>query len=301
MEPAQIAELVRSDAIDILVDLGGHTADDFLRVFARKPAPVQVTWLGYPNTTGLAAMDYRLTDALVDPAGTADEYHSEALVRLSGGFLCYLPPHHAPPVSPSPAAQFLAVTFGSFNTLQKITPEVVDAWTRILIAVPGSRLLLKRAPFRNSAVANRYRQMFQKAGIESDRVLLQDQTPSPADHLAQYSQIDVALDTFPYNGTTTTCEALWMGVPVICLAGNRHAGRVGASLLSRLGMADLIAGDFDDYVQVAVALANDPTRLAGLRTSLRSRMAASSLCDAAKFARSVEAAYRAMWQKWCES
>jgi predicted O-linked N-acetylglucosamine transferase (SPINDLY family) len=301
--PDSVADIVRRDSIDILVDLGGHTAPDVLLVFARKPAPIQVSWLGYPNTTGMTAMDFRITDRWADPIGVTETHHTEKLVRLSNGFLCYRPFADAPPVSPSPALQAGCITFGSFNTLQKCSPEVVKVWASILVAIPGSRIMLKRDSFRHVATADRYRQMFLEAGVESDRVILHGGTPWAAvmEHLTLYSQIDVGLDTFPYNGTATTCEALWMGVPVVCLAGNRHAGRVGVSLLTQLGLTDLIADNLDGYVRIAVGLANDPVRLAELRRTLRQRMSASPLCDAKRFARDMEAAFRTMWRDWCES
>ena len=299
MSPDFVADLVRRDSIDILVDLGGHTATNLLLIFARKPAPIQITWLGYPNTTGMKAMDFRITDEWADPVGIAEAHHTEALIRLPHGFLCYRPLDSAPPISPPPATQIGRITFGSFNTLQKITPEVLRTWARILVAVPGSRLVLKRAAFRHGMVAERYRQVFQDAGVEPDRVMLYGDFPSAVQHLEMYSQIDVGLDTFPYNGTTTTCEALWMGVPVVCLAGNRHAGRVGVSILMQVGLTDLIADNTDDYVRLAVELANDPVRLATLRCNLRERMKSSPLCDASGFARKIETAYRQMWRKWC--
>lgn len=299
LAPALVADLVRRDSIDILVDLGGHTAPGLLLIFARKPAPIQVTWLGYPNTTGMSAMDYRLTDEWADPTGMAEAYHTEALIRLPNGFLCYRPFTDAPPVSPSPIARTGRVTFGSFNVLQKITPEVLRVWARILAAVPGSRLLLKRSAFRHVEVAYRYRQPFLDAGVESDRVILHEEIPSLEKHLALYSEVDVGLDTFPYNGTTTTCEALWMGVPVVCLAGNRHAGRVGVSLLSQVGLNELIAGNIEEYISLAVALAQDSVRRSFLRTRLREQMKSSPLCDARGFARKIESAYRQMWRKWC--
>ena len=301
LAPAVVADLVRRDAIDKLVDLGGHTAPGLLLVFARKPAPIQVTWLGYPNTTGMQAMDYRLTDECADPAGIADAFHTEALIRLPTGFLCYRPFANAPPVSPSPSARTGRVTFGSFNVLQKITPAVLKTWARILAAVPGSRLMLKRSALRHAEVAARYRQPFVDAGVEPDRVILHEEIPLLEEHLALYSQVDVGLDTFPYNGTTTTCEALWMGVPVICLAGNRHAGRVGLSILTRMQLTEFVSDTPDEYVRNAVELANSPARLSELRGTLRHRMTVSPLCDAKAFAGAVEDAYRAMWQNWCNA
>lgn len=299
MSHEQVAELVRADGIDILVDLAGHTGDNRLLVFARKPAPVQVTYLGYPNTTGLSAVDYRLTDAWADPAGQTEPLHTETLVRLPHGFLCYQPPADAPSIAPAPAKAAGNVTFGSFNALTKMNESVLAAWADILRAVPGSRLMLKNMVLRDPSTCERYLEFFAKEGISRGRVELIGWAASPVDHLALYNRVDLALDTFPYNGTTTTCEALWMGVPVMTLAGRVHAGRVGVSILSRLDLADFIATDRDDYVARAMRWADDLEGLAKLRSSLRERMAKSPLCDAKAFARDVEQAYREMWRKWC--
>ena len=296
---AQVAAEIREDAIDILVELSGHTANHRLGVLARQPAPVQVSWLGYPSTTGLATIDYRLTDAIADPAPEADALHRERLIRLPHGFLVYVPPQPAPEVAPLPAATVDGVTFGSFNNLAKLTDSGVAAWARILKAVPGSRLMLKFHQLADAATAELVRARFTAAGIAAERVLLEPGIGDWTRHMARYGAIDIGLDPFPYNGTTTTCEALWMGVPVITLLGERHAARVGASLLTRLGLTELIAADIDDYVAKASALAADTKRLAGLRAGLRPRFAASALGDPVQFARDVEAAYRDIWTAWC--
>lgn len=293
-----LAARIREDRIDILIDLAGHTLGNRLLALAYRPAPVQVTYLGYPNTTGLPAIDYRLTDEWADSPGQ-EAFHTEKLVRLSSGFLCYEPTAHAPPVSPSPYEQEGYITFGSFNALPKVNERVVACWARILKALPRSRLLLKERPFKDPAVQEEFAGRFAREGIERDRLELVGWLDRPEEHLGLYSRVDLALDTFPYNGATTTCEALRMGVPVVTLAGDRHAGRVGVSLLTRLGLPELIAQDEDDYLRLAVALAEDPARLKGLRQGLRERMRASSLCDAKGFTRQLEAAYRDMWREWC--
>jgi len=290
MTDATLGQRIREDGMDILVDVAGHTAENRLPAFAERPAPVQVTWLGYPNTTGLAAMDYRLTDAIADPPGEADALHSETLVRLDDGFLCYAPPADAP----APSRDSGPLTFGSFNNLAKVTPQVVETWAAVLRQVPHSRLLLKSRPFADAPTRQRYADMFAGHGIEPARLDLLAHIAGTAGHLAAYARIDIGLDPFPYNGTTTTCEALWMGVPVVTLSGNRHAGRVGASILTRLGLDDLVADSRESYVEAAVTLANDSARLAALRQDLRARMQASPLCDGVAFARNVEAAYRQM-------
>ncbi len=292
------ASEIRDDRIDILVDLAGHTLDNRLAVFARKPAPIQITWLGYPCTTGMAAMDYRMTDAIADPAPAAEGLHRERLLRLPHGFLTYRPRHPPPEIAPPPALARGAVTFGSFNNLSKLNDRVIACWARVLDAVPGSRLLLKFHQFADAAMCELYRARFAAAGVAPEHLLLERGVSNWSAHMAMYDGVDVALDPFPYNGTTTTCEALWMGVPVVTLAGDRHAGRVGASLLTRVGLAELIADDVDAYVATAVALARDTQRLATLRAGLRARCAAT-LGDAAQFARDVESAYRTTWREWC--
>ncbi|MBV8536679.1 MAG: tetratricopeptide repeat protein, partial [Alphaproteobacteria bacterium] len=296
-DPA-VAELVHRDRIDILVDLSGHTAGNRLPVFALKPAPVQVTWLGYPATTGLAEIDYRLTDARADPAESpVDAAYTENLWRLPECFICYQPDPAAPAAGQHPDRD--AVTFGSFNHLPKVTPGVVAAWSQILAQVPRSRLIMKGRRLGDPEVARRYVSMFASHGISGDRLTLVGWKMAPADHFALYDQVDIALDPFPYNGTTTTCEALWMGVPVVTLAGNTHAGRVGQSLLHAVGLETFIARTIPDYVGRAAALAQKPDERAALRQTLRDRMRASALCDAPAFARRFEAAFRAMWQRWC--
>lgn len=298
MEPDAIAATVRNDRIDILIDLAGHTSDALI-AFADKPAPVQVSWLGYPNTTGLETIDYRLTDPIADPPGAADALHTETLLRLPDGFLAYRPPTGGPPVAPAPHRANGYVTFGSFNNLAKVTPRVVAAWADILSRTPRSRLLLKCRPFSDEATRAQYMNAFVEAGISADRILLRGWTNATEDHLAAYAELDVALDTFPYAGTTTTCEALWMGVPVITLSGDRHAARVGESLLTRLDLNDLVARDVEAYVAKAVALAGDGRRLDELRADLRGRMERSPLMNATAFAASMEQAYRSMWHTWC--
>jgi protein O-GlcNAc transferase len=294
MSDAELAERIRADGIDILVDLAGHTAGNRLAVFARQPAPVQVTWLGYPNTTGLSRIHYRLVDRVTDPPDASPA--SERLVRLENGFLCYEPPADAPPPMPPPCLAASAVTFGSFNNAAKLSPATLDAWARILQGSPGSRLVLKGAAFSEAETCKRFRGEFVRRGVAEERLALAPFTPSSRAHLAAYHAIDLALDPFPYNGTTTTCEALWMGVPVIALLGDRHSARVGASILTRLGLGRLIAFDPADYVERALALASDRAGLGELRAGMRQRFAASPLCDAAGFARRVEAAYRRMWE-----
>lgn len=287
-----IARQIRADGIDILVDLAGHTRDQPLGVFALQPAPVQVAWLGYPATAGLRQIGYRLTDAEADPPGAADRLHAERLVRLPGGLHCYEAPADAPEVNALPALRNGGVTFGSFNNISKVTPEVVGAWAGILRLVAGSRLVLKGRLLAHAAARNALAQAFASEGIDPARIDLRDWVPRAAGPLSAYQDIDIALDTFPYNGTTTTFEALWMGVPVVTLRGQRHAARVGASILCHLGRPEWVAADVPAYTAIALGLASDLPGLVGLRQALRGELGRSSLTDAAGFARKLEAVYR---------
>ncbi|OQY57568.1 MAG: hypothetical protein B6245_16365 [Desulfobacteraceae bacterium 4572_88] len=295
-----VAEQIRADGIDILVDLAGHTENNRLLVFAQKPAPVQVTWLGYPDTTGLSAMDYRLTDADADPEGIADAYASETLVRLPNGFLCYAPIDKTPNISGTPSQKAGHVTFGSFNNMCKVNPSVVAAWSEILRQVPGSKLLLKSRQASDESTKQLYLKLFADKGISADRIVMMPRVASRTGHLEMYHQVDIGLDPFPYNGTTTSFEAMWMGVPFVTLCGDRHVGRVGASILRRVGLEELVTESEADYIAKAVELAGNNGKLSDLRASLRQRMQDSPLCDAKGFAGSVENAYREMWRKWCD-
>jgi predicted O-linked N-acetylglucosamine transferase (SPINDLY family) len=288
--------LIRDDQIDLLVDLSGHIAGHRLLVFARKPAPVQVTYLGYQNTTGMQAMDYRLTDDWSDPPGT-DAFYTEKLVRLPEAFFCYRPSPDAPPVGELPALASGHVTFGSFNNFAKVTPATLDAWAKILAGVSHSRLVIlaHNAPSLHESLLNR----FAGQGIEPGRVHIVNRCPRP-EYLTRIAAVDIALDPFPFNGHTTTCDALWQGVPVVTLAGNNYASRFGSSAHNVLGLTELIAASAEQYVEIATTLARDLIRLATLRGELRPRIAASTLLDGAGFARRVEAAYRAMWIDWCQ-
>ena len=292
-----VLKLIRGDQIDVLVDLAGHTKGNRLAVFARRAAPIQVTAWGYPATTGLPAMDYRLCDFVTDPATDADAVAAETLIRLTPGLHCYAPPDDAPPVAPLPALAAGHITFGAFNKLAKISPSTVVLWAAALHAVPGARLLIKTKPLTEEATCRRISDQFAAHGIAPSRLDLRGWVAEDRGHLSLYHDVDLALDTSPYNGTTTTCEALWMGVPVLTLFGRSHAGRVGASLLTQVGMADWIAAAPDQFAARAAALASDITGLSRLRQALRGRLAASPLCDAAAHARGVENAYRAMWRK----
>ena len=272
----QVAAQIRTDQIDILVDLAGHTTGSRLLVFAQKPAPVQVSYLGYPADTGLSAIDYRFIDPWADPD------QAEKIWRLAKTNWCFAEQTDTPSVQPPPMAQQGCITFGSFNNFAKVTNSMLQIWAGILSRVPNSRLLLKAGAFVSATARDRARRGLVSHGIDITRLILLGPQPDHATHLATYSQIDIALDTFPYHGTTTTCDALWMGVPVITLAGQTHVSRVGVSLLSNIGLPELIANTTDEYMNTAVALANTPDRLKNLRTNLRQRMKQSPLMDCAR-------------------
>ena len=297
----EVAASIRSDGIDILIDLSGHTVGNRLPVFARRPAPVQVTYLGYPNTTGMPAVDYRLTDARSDPPGRTEHLYSEELVRLDEGFLCFEPFASCPEVrEPSGSDDGGSICFASFNELLKVTPETAAAWTAVLERTPGSKLIIKGTALEDEGTRRLVRERFIGHGLAAGRLQLIARTAALEDHLALYNSVDVALDTFPYNGTTTTCEALWMGVPVLSLAGRVHASRVGLSVLSSVGLGDLVAENVDDYVDKAVEMAANHSRRSRLRNELRARMRASALMDAAGVTHRIESAYREMWRRACQ-
>jgi predicted O-linked N-acetylglucosamine transferase (SPINDLY family) len=294
----RVADIIRRDAIDILVDLAVHAPHNRLLVFARKPAPVQVSYLGYANTTGLPAIDYRLTDAHVDPPGRTDAYQPEELVRLPDTFCCYQPPADAPDVGDPPALASGRITFASLNRLPKLNPVVLSLWARVLAAVPGSRLLLQANGLADRDTREHLVSRFGRQGIDPDRLELLG-WGTFADYLANLRRTDIGLDTFPFNGHTTSCHALWMGVPFVTFAGRLPVSRVGGTLLSYLGLHELVAETADAYVEIAARLAGDLGRLHTLRIKMRERMQTSPLLDAKRFARVVEDAYREMWRRWC--
>ncbi len=302
-QPAEAVEAaIRADAPDVLVDLAGHTGmTNRLPLFARRLAPVQITYLGYPDTTGLPAMDYRFTDARADPPGDADHFATERLVRFAPTAWAYAPPADAPePAMPTGTASGF-VTFGCFNTPAKITAATLTLWARILRAVPGSRLCLKGAGLGDPATRRQYATQLGGLGVAAENLLFLDRTAGTREHLACYHGVDIALDTTPYHGTTTTCEALWMGVPVVSLVGDRHMSRVGASLLAAVGHPEWAAATPDNYVAQAVKLAADPERVAALRNDLRAELRRSPLLDHAGQAARFGAAVRECWRYWCRS
>lgn len=286
------AQCVGADAIDVLVDLSGHTAGNRLAIFARKPAPVQCTWLGYVGTTGLDQIDYIIADRFVIPPGD-DRYYSERPYRLPHSYLCFTPPERPIAIGPLPSRGGAATTFGCFNNLLKINGAVVDLWSSLLAALHGSRLYLKTAQLGDAATCDGLAGAFAARGISPDRLRLEPASPRD-ELLVAYNEVDIALDPFPFGGGTTTLEALWMGVPVVSLRGDRFVGRVGDSVLTTLGLGDLVAADPAAYRDIALALARDTARLAALRRGLRQHLVRSPLCDARGFVRDLELAYRTM-------
>jgi predicted O-linked N-acetylglucosamine transferase (SPINDLY family) len=282
---------VRSDQIDILVDLGGHTDQNRLQAFAKRLAPVQVTYLGYPNTTGITAMDFILTDSWADPPGN-EAWHTEKLIRLPRCFLCYNPPADAPAVKPNSEPH--QIVFGAFNRFSKLTDTTLGLWAKVLQATPGSRLMLKDVGLADPAIMQIWRERIQKFGIDLNRVDLGPRMRH-LDYLATHNSIDIALDTFPFNGATVTCEALWMGVPVVTLVGQAHASRVCYSILSAIGHPELAGQTPEQFVQIAADLAADHARCLQLRQNLRQEMSQSPLMHGPGMARAVEIAYRQMW------
>ena len=297
MSDQRLAEQIRADRIDILFDLAGHTAHNRLLVFARKPAPIQITWIGYEGTTGLAAMDYLLADRYVVPEGSRAILSGAAYCGCRTVTCVTIRRPHAPPVGPLPALEKGYATFGSFNNLAKITPEVVAVWAEILRRLPAARLVLKYRGLGDQAVKRRYLDLFAAHGVAPQRLELLPSS-SYAEYLATYHQVDVALDPFPFSGSTTTCEALWMGVPVVTCPGETFASRHSLSHLSNVGLTETIADDLDEYVELAVSLAGDLPRLAVLRAGLRERMAASPLCDGKRFATNLASMLRDAWKRW---
>ena len=287
--------MIRRDGIDILVDLSGHTSQNRLPLFTRRPAPVQASWLGYPSTTGLSEIDYLLMDSAAVPPG-AERWCSEAVVRLGPTRFCYAPPDYAPAVSEAHPDR--PVVFGSFNNLSKVGPMVIALWAEVLKAAPGSKLVLKWSSLADPDARRRLEGLFATVGIEAGRLDLRGPSPHAA-MLDEYGGIDIALDPFPFCGGLTSCEALWMGVPVVTLPGERIASRQTLGFLEALGLGDLAATSGSDYVRIAAALADDPGRRAALRCALRPRMAASPLVDGRRFTPRLEAAYRGMWRRRC--
>jgi protein O-GlcNAc transferase len=294
----EVEKMIIKDGIDILIDLSGHSAKHRLLLFARKPAPIQATWIGYFDTTGMKAMDYVIADKYIIPE--EDEiYYVEKIVRLPDCYLCYTPHAYAQEVNELPCLSQGYITFGCFNNIAKINPTVVAVWSEILQAVPGSRLCLGTQSFNSPSIRNEYMEQFAGNGVEPDRIVFLGKLPH-LEYLAYYENIDIVLETFPFTGNTTTVDALWMGVPVVTLVQDSFVGRLGLSILATLNLNDLIAFTKDDYIRKVLSLAGDIEGLSALRRSLRERLSSSPLCNGMKFTSDMENIYRAAWRKWCE-
>jgi len=291
-----ICKAIQKDRIHILVDLAGHTSNNCLSIFAMKPAPVQVSYLGYPGTTGIQQIDYRITDKWADPPGSG-KYYAEKLVRMPNCFLCYHPESETPLVSDLPAKKSGWVSFGSFNRIAKLNDNILEIWAQILKGMDKSRLFLKTKAFHDPAIQHRIKTFFKKRGIENNRLILLSLSPSRDQHLSMYNHMDIALDTFPYHGTTTTCEALWMGVPVITLEGKAHVSRASLSILKHIGLDDCIARTTEEYIDKAIQLGSNNSFLSQLRHRLRPIVSRSSLCQVKEYVSDLEEIYQWMWKQ----
>lgn len=297
LSPVELVDLIRADNVDILVDLAGHTAGNSLAQLAEKAAPIMVSGIGYPCTTGLPTIDYRLTDSYCDPVGT-EKYSTERPLRLDPCFWCYRPPEGAPPVSELPAAKKGYVTFASVNTFSKVSPMVQEVWAKLLAAVPGSKLILQSSGTGSAIACETIRKRFEGFGVSPDRLILKGHSPFQT-FLQEFEDVDIVLDPFPFNGGTTTCHNLWMGAPTLTLAGVRHPGRMGVSIMNNVGLPEFVASSLDEYVEIGRQFASDIPRLQEIRATLRERMEASPLRDEVGYTRRLEAAYRKIWQEYC--
>ena len=295
----RLAQQIRDDRIDVLIDLAGHTGGNRLLCFAQRPAPVQASWLGYGGSTGMAAVGWHISDARTDPEASATHY-CEKLIPLPQSLFCYKPDREAPPVGPLPAESARHITFGSFNNLSKVNDQAVACWAKAMVRVPNSRMLVKGRGLDDPGLRTRFLEKFAACDIAADRLDLVGYHPDKASHLQAIGSVDLVLDTFPYSGATTTCEALWMGVPVVTINGNRYVARMAAGILGCVGLEELVAVDEADYVDRAVALAGDSGRLRELRATLRDRVKSSPLLDAPGFTAGMEQAIRAMWRAWVD-
>jgi protein O-GlcNAc transferase len=299
LKNVEIAALIADSGIDVLFELGGYTTGSLIRVCAYRPAPVAVAWLGFPASTGLPEIEYRIGDAVADPPSDDSRHFTEKLIRLDGPFLCFAPSSEAPPVAPAPISIVGTPTYGSFNSPHKIRPPVAAAWTRIVTAFPKAKLLVKGPLTSEPKTEARLRAMFSDAGMPMDRLVISDNPIETTPYLGSYARADIALDPFPYNGTTTTCDSLWMGVPVVTFEGARHSARVSASLLRHIGLGELVARDVDDYVAKAIELGRDRARLLDYRSTLRARFSASRVMDGPGWTRSFEAAIERIYADAC--
>ena len=294
---AEVADQIEDDEVDILLEVAGHCRGNCLGVLAYRPAPIQVDYGGI-STSGMAQIDYRLTDEIIDPP-EALQYYTETSLYLPGGLLSFTPPQGSPPVAEQPAARNGYVTFGSFNNNLKISPEVLALWARILRATPDARMVLKFSAGSDAGARAHYYRLFEAMGVPRERLLIRGLMPF-GDCLRFLSEVDIALDTYPYNGCITTLEALWMGVPVVTLTGDTFVSRWGLSILSRLGLEVFAAADEQAYVEKACGFAGQIPELQQIRSALRGMLLRSPLCDPVRLAREVQGTLRTMWHRWCD-
>jgi len=294
-----LASQIQKDGIDILIDLAGHTSNSRLRVMTYQPAPIQITYLGYPTTVGLKHVDYRLTDAMIDPEGMSDKWHTEKLVRLDPTFFCFQPLGNRIPVSPLPGLQKKEICFGGFHNTSKIPEMIIHLWSKVLEQMPGAQLLLQAAAYDDPDIVRYFQASFEKYGIHRGRIQCAGTLPFEQ-YLQLHHQIDIMLDTQPWTGHTTSCHALWMGVPILTLEGSRHASRIGQRLMQALDLQEWVAKDHQDYVQKAMQLSQDRHALDKLRQSMRERILKSGISDKKQYVYSLEKVYRQLWTAWCE-
>ena len=299
LSPEAVQKQAIDDRIDVMIDLSGHTTGNMLTPLAMRLAPVQVEWLGYPNTTGLDTMDYRISDEVTEPSGDADRFSTEKILRLPGGFHLYKPPYAIPPENPLPALSTHIITFGSFNNMKKVSVSAVELWCGLMRAVPNSRIALKDRNLESPSTMSRIKTLFAAHGVDPRRITTKGMIKNNFEHMNAYSQVDIALDSFPYNGTTTTCEALIMGCPVVTLQGDSHVARVSSSLLTHVGHPEWIARSPGEFVRIAASLAADTAALSRIRAGLRKEVNASPLCDAERMRRELGGAIRSAWRNWC--
>jgi len=299
----EIVKTIKQDEIDILVDLAGHSSSpNHISLFSYKPAPILISYLGYPFSTGLKNMDYRITDNFADPEGMTENIHTEKLIRIQSSFLCYQPPKHDIIIEKCiPYQKNKYITFGSFNNLNKLSGSTIELWSVILKSIPNSKLALKSSQSLASLLKEHIVAQFQIHGISMDRLLIFDYDSHQKDHLEKYNNIDICLDTYPYNGTTTTFEALWMGVPVITLCGNAHLSRVGNSILHNMTLDQLIGNSPQEYFNIAITLANNIDEIQNYRNILRNKLMNSELTDEIEFGKKFDALMRQVWRQYCES
>ncbi|KPA15717.1 TPR repeat-containing protein [Candidatus Magnetomorum sp. HK-1] len=299
MDDSVLAHQIRSDGIDILVDLAGHTANSRVHVMALQPAPIQITYLGYPTTTGLKQIDYRLTDIIVDPEGESDEFHTEKLIRLTPHFFCFPPLGNLIPVSPLPALEKKHICFGGFHNTSKISDKVILLWSNVLKQVPDSNMMLQAAAYDDPDIVRYFQSCFENHGISKNRVKCVGTLPF--DHyLRLHHHIDIMLDTFPWTGHTTSCHALWMGIPILTLKGNKHSSRIGQCLMNALDMPEWIADDHDSFVEKAHRFSQDFNKLNKIRAYLRNQILKAKISNKQTYAQSLENTFRNIWQHWCD-